>query len=462
MPETRRNALKRGGATIAALSALSGCLGGVLGGGTPTEAPGDGSEGDGGGDGGDSGGDGAGDDDSESTPTGTPTATPAPVRPETPTATLTRWMPDPSLLDQTGESGYAFLGMAPRALGEFEGALGSGALQQFQGRYPIPGVGRFGDQRALFRFARSASVLLGEFDRTAVEDGLREYGFEAGEAYRGFRLFSPADPRAAAVRDGMLVTVGTVSSEDTVDKRPVVEAIVDARTGNADRYVDAVPECRRLLDSVGSAHVLQGRTHATGETFEGGVGEGMGYHVAEDRTRVRAAALFEGEADRPAMAEWAGNSEAFLGGDPTLRADGQAVTATATVPSGDVTGFPGEFPGPDIERDPGTGGPPTVSFGFSYEHAGDGVGTLTVTHEAGDAVPREAVQIRGEGFAEVDGVDQRGPGVWQGSVGGEGGSVVAGDSVTVGVASDYEIAVVWRPPDSEESTTLATHEGPDA
>ncbi|QLH77029.1 hypothetical protein HZS55_06850 [Halosimplex rubrum] len=460
MQETRRSVLKRGGATIAALSALSGCLG-IGGGGTPTEAP----DRDGGG--GDDESDDGGGDASESTPTGTPTATPTAARPETPVSTLTRWMPDPSLLDQTEESGYAFLGMAPRALGEFEGALGSGALQQFQGRYPIPGVGTFGEQRALFRFARTASVLLGDFDRTVVEDGLRQYGFEAGEASRGFRFFSPGDPRAAAVRDGMLVTAGAVSSEDTTDKKPVVEAIVDARTGNADRYVDAAPDCRRLLGSIGSAHVLEGRTHGTGETFERGLGEGTGYHVAEGETRVRAAALFtEGNADRSAMADWTGSADAFLGGEPTLRTDGRAVTATATVPTGDVTEFPGGFPGPSIERDSGSGGPPTVAFGFDYESTGDGdgvgVGVLTITHDGGDAVPREAVQIRGSGFAEVDGVDQTGTGVWQGSAGGEGGSLTAGNAVAVGVAGDYEIAVVWRPPDADRSATLATDEGPDA
>ncbi|QLH81459.1 hypothetical protein [Halosimplex pelagicum] len=456
MQETRRSVLKRGGATIAALSALSGCLGGITGGGTPTDAPDDGSESESGGGDGDDGA-------SESTPTGTPTATPAPTRSETPVAGLTRWMPDPALLDQTGESGYAFLGVAPKSLGEFEGALGSGALGQFQGRYPIPGVGTFGEQRALFRFARSVSVLLGDFDRTAVEDGLRQYGFEAGETYRGFRFFSPGDPRAAAVRDGMLVTAGAVSSEDTTDKRPVVEAVVDARTGNADRYVDAVPDCRRLLESIGSAHLLESRTHGTGETFEQGLGEGTGYHVAEDETRVRAAALFtEGSTNRSAMADWAGDTDAFLGGEPTLRTDGRAVTATATVPTGDVTEFPGGFPGPSIERDAGSGGPPTVAFGFDYESTGDGVGALTIIHDGGDTVPREAVQIRGSGFAEVDGVDQTGSGVWQGSTDSEGESLTAGNAVEVGVASDYEIAVVWQPPEGDRSATLATDEGPDA
>jgi hypothetical protein len=451
MRETRRNALKRGGATIATLSALSGCLG-IGGGGTPTEAP-DESE---------SGNDESGDE-AASAPTETPTATPAPTRSETPMATLTRWMPDPALLDQTGESGYAFLGMAPRALGQFEGALGEGALGQFGERYPIPGVGTLGEQRALFRFARSASVLVGDFDRTAVEDGLRQHGFEAGEAARGFRFFSPPDPRAAAVRDGMLVTVGAVSSEDTTDKTPVVEAIVDARTGNADRYVDAAPDCRRLLDAVGSAHVLEGRTHGTGKTFEQGLGEGMGYHVAEEETRVRAAALFtDGETDRPALADWAGDTDALLGGEPTLRTDGPLVTATATVSTGDVTEFPGGFPGPSIERDAGSGGPPTVAFGFDYESTDDGVGVLTITHDSGDAVPREAIRIRGSGFAAVEGVDQTSPGVWQGSVAGEGESLTAGTAVEVGVGSDYEIAVVWRPPESDRSATLATDEGPDA
>ncbi|WP_123537966.1 hypothetical protein [Halosimplex salinum] len=463
MQETRRNVLKRGGVAIAGLSSLAGCLGG--GDGTATEQPN--GDGDGSGDGGGTGdGDGGG-----STPTatdtatasGTATATPVASRPETPVSDLAKWMPDPESLDQTDASGYAFLAMAPRSLREHEGDLGADALADFDEEYPIPGVGTLGDLTAIYRFARSATVLVGEFGRKRVEDGFRDHGFEADDSRHGFRIFSTDDQRAVAVRDGMLVTAGAVSSWDDSDKRPVVEAVVDARTGNAAQYVDAVDDCARLLDAVGSAHVLQGRTHEAGETFEGGVGEGMGYHVGSDETRAHAAAVFADEgSDRSAMADWAGDSEAFLGSDPTVRADGRAVTATALVPTGEVTEFPGEFPGPNVSSDDTRPNAPTVSLSMDYEERGDGRGICTVSHEGGDSIDRSALSIRGKGFEDVEGADQTGAGPWQGSASGDGETVVAGDSVAVGVASDYVLSVVWTADDGETSSTLDHDEGPDA
>ncbi|MFC7196280.1 hypothetical protein ACFQL4_19345 [Halosimplex aquaticum] len=148
--------------------------------------------------------------------------------------------------------------MAPRAILGFEGALGDGALEGFDRSYPLAAIDTIGDATVIHRFARTASVIEAKFDRTPVEDNLRSLGFTAGEARHGFRIFSAEDPRAAAVRDNMLVTVGDVSSTDTTDKTPVVEAIVDARTGNGERYVDAVADCDRLVETLGSAHLLQG------------------------------------------------------------------------------------------------------------------------------------------------------------------------------------------------------------
>ncbi|WP_415378770.1 hypothetical protein [Halosimplex sp. TS25] len=451
MPETRRNALKRGGAAIAVLSSLGGCLG--VGGGGETDRP----EGNGGSDGSD--GAGSGDTPTETpTPSGTPTATPIGSRPETPVAELTKWMPGPSAIDQ---SGYAFMSMAPRAMLEFEGTLGSDALEGFDQSYPLAAIDTMGDAAAIHRFARSASVIEAEFDRTPVEDDLRDLGFTAGEARHGFRIFSAEDARAAAVRNNMLVTVGSFSSRDTADKTPVVEAIVDARTGNSERYVDAVADCDRLVETLGSAHLLQGRTHEAGETFAGGVGEGMGYHVESEQTRVHAAVAFaEEETDRSLVADWASESDAFLGGSPTVRSDGRVVTATALVATGEVTEFPAEFPGPDIESE--SSAPPAVSFGFDYAETGDGVGTVTITHDSGETVDSDALFVRGTGFATVDGADQTSAGPWQGSASGDEGSVVAGDSVAVGVANDYEVSVVWEPSSGDTSAVLATHEGPNA
>lgn len=467
MDESRRTVLKTGGAVLAGVTSIAGCLG--VGGETATDRPK--ADNDGSGDGVGSGaGDGDGDGDAVSggtesggetdTESGTATATPVASRPETPASKVTRWMPDPKLLDQTDSSGYAFLSMAPKALGEFADDIGSDALSDFDREYPISGVGKLGDLTLISRFARSVSVLVGEFERTEVEDGLREYGFEAGDSRNGFRLFSASDPRAVALRDGMLVSAGSVSSSDSTDKLSVVEHVVDARTGQSTQYVDAIEDCSRLFDGVGSAHVLQGRTHGTGKTFEHGVGEGMGYHVGSEETRVHAAALFaDGEANRSAMSDWASDSEAFLGGEPTVRTDRRVVTATALVPTGDVTEFPGEFPGPEIESE--RVGPPTAKFSFEFRSSDDSTGVVRITHDGGDSIERESLAIRGTGFASVEGVDQTSEGTWQGSASGDEDTVVAGDAVTVGAASDYEISLVWQSA-GDSSATLATHEGPDA
>ena len=61
-----------------------------------------------------------------------------------------------------------------------------------------------------------------------------------------------------------------------------------------------------------------------------------------------------------------------------------------------------------------------------------------------------------------NGFIQTGAGQWQGSADGDEDGVVAGDAVTVGVASDYETSAVWVSSDGDSSATLAEHRGPDA
>ncbi|MFC7196279.1 hypothetical protein ACFQL4_19340 [Halosimplex aquaticum] len=199
----------------------------------------------------------------------------------------------------------------------------------------------------------------------------------------------------------------------------------------------------------------------------------MGYHVGSEQTRVHAGVVFaEGATDRSAVSDWANGSDAFLGGTPTVRTDGRVVTATAQVATGDVTEFPGEFPGPEIETGPPTAAsdsetvtasssPPAASFDFHYEETADGVGLLMITHAGGEIVKRTALGLRGTGFTDVDGADQTSPGTWQGGAEDDGG-VYTGHTVRVGVRSDYEIEVVWEPSNSDTSAVLDAGKGPDA
>jgi hypothetical protein len=450
MTQSRRRVLKRGSAVIGTVS-LVGCLGG----GTETDA-GTGTEratveG--------SGGSTAGDGESTATAATTGTEPPASERPATDVAGYTEWLPAPSAVEFVPETGYAFRATAPAQVVELADALGQGVTEPLTRELQVPGMETLADATTVVQLLRSAFVYEAAVDPDAVERGFEDLGFTAVDTYRDFTVLTPDssdDTRAAAVGDGVVLTVGRFASSDDVAKRPAVETIIDAKAGTAERYTDAVPDCGHLADALGHGHFVTGRTHDAGATFDGAVSEGTSLHVGETDSRVRASVVFADAADENAVAEWARDASTFYGTAPSTRVDGRVVIAVATVSSDTVTEVPVGFPGPAIRED-GPDAPPQVSFGFEYDSA---TNSLRIRHEAGDSVPVEALFVRGSGFVDPEGVDQTSAGQWQGTVGGDG-RVVAGDEVVVGAAPGYEVRIEWEAGDGD-AATLASDEGPEA
>jgi len=71
------------------------------------------------------------------------------------------------------------------------------------------------------------------------------------------------------------------------------------------------------------------------------------------------------------------------------------------------------------------------------------------------------LSLRGSGFADAEGTDRTGAGPLQGPVSSDSG-LVAGDSVVVGVTSDYGVRVVWEANDGDVTATLDSDQRPDA
>ena len=95
---------------------------------------------------------------------------------------------------------------------------------------------------------------------------------------------------------------------------------------------------------------------------------------------------------------------------------------------------------------------PTVSFNFDYDGDND---DLTIIHEDGDELDGSNVFVRGDNLAQT--------GNWDTDLGGPT-PIQAGDSYTLSGAtgSDYVARIVWEDPDSDQTSTLDTDEGPDA
>jgi len=83
---------------------------------------------------------------------------------------------------------------------------------------------------------------------------------------------------------------------------------------------------------------------------------------------------------------------------------------------------------------------PAVNLGFEADD-----GTVTITHEGGDALLRSEIEIRTPGNV----------GEWPGP------EMMAGDEITAtGLDSGEPIAVVWHSPDGDTAVIIATYEAP--
>ena len=140
---------------------------------------------------------------------------------------------------------------------------------------------------------------------------------------------------------------------------------------------------------------------------------------------------------------------------------------------------------------------PQTSFSFDYEDAdgpnidtsnNDNIGNLTISHDGGDSVDAGEMVVRGDGIIDVgtdayssdvspynsidevrlDAGDGQG---WSGNGASDGDApllsnqdseISSGQSVELAVERDYSIDLVWDPEDTDDSSTLAESEGPDA
>jgi flagellin-like protein len=100
---------------------------------------------------------------------------------------------------------------------------------------------------------------------------------------------------------------------------------------------------------------------------------------------------------------------------------------------------------------------PTTSFDFDYDSGPDEV---TITHEDGDRIATTEVYIRGG--SSVSSNISASPPTWDNIASPSYSEIRAGNSLSVGVATDYDVRVVWEDPDSDQTSTLDTDEGPDA
>lgn len=115
---------------------------------------------------------------------------------------------------------------------------------------------------------------------------------------------------------------------------------------------------------------------------------------------------------------------------------------------------------------------PQASFDIEYnsgellDTAASNDGSVSVTHQSGATIEAGSLFIRGSSLNQSDTGEE-----WYNQYASSGAAQVpetagsdvsSGSTVNVLADNDYELRVVWQPPEEDTSSTLQTSEGPEA
>lgn len=360
----------------------------------------------------------------------------------------TDWLFPPSAL---GRDHYGFVTLRPSSMLEYADALPEARVSNLRTEIALSGFDTVGSLDGVYQLGGGVVVYDGPFERDPLVTELTEAGFgDVGSAH-GFDQYSPDEQRLVAVGEDAVLLVDLRSLQTDATSGDVAGTVLDAVSGEGDRYQDVSDDCATLLDALGDAHVFTGRTGSAQIDDDAAVAQGARWQLGTETTTVDVATVFESaDATAPdAVESWATAAGPFGATTPSVSTDGRVVGATADVPTGDLGPF-------ELSSSPDES--PQINFAFDYDAD---AGTVTVTHQGGDAVPAERLELQGQGFADREGTDQTSAGTWAGEASGDGDVVVAGDSVVVGVTPSYRLFVLFTP-ESGRGATLATDTGPDA
>lgn len=379
--------------------------------------------------------------DSPSNGTETGTATPTDTVQRSTVPEWTAWTPSPEALGL--DDGYAALSFEPTSISAYSETLPATVTDGFDEATGINGLGTLADQERVLLIANAVFGFVGDHDTDRLRTDLEDRGLARQRTVGGLDIYAfdrEDRQNAFGVGSGVFFRAGTRLTDVTVGP---VDALAAAARED-DRLPAAVPDAGTALELTAPGEAAAVRTNGSGlATVDGARAEGFSLRLGTDRTTVTTA--FVGDAVEPSVVRsWAEQSSNFASASPTVTTDGGAVVATGTVPTDEVTALE-----PDWTTE-STAESPQVQWRATYDAADD---RLTIQHRGGDTVDPSALYVRGSGFTDASGVDQTSPGRWQGETSDDGG-VAAGDAVTVGVTSSYEIRLVYEFPDGDRSTTL--------
>jgi len=191
-------------------------------------------------------------------------------------------------------------------------------------------------------------VVEAAFNREDAIEDLEAEDFDDEPEHEGYSIYlNPTETRAFGVGDGTVVVTSAYGTEDPVD---TIEAIIDAKAGNADRYADDSEDMGLLIDELSSETTVSGRTSeepsdedpASGR-FDDMVARGNTATINGETTDRKWVVVYDNErnVDIDDLEEWVdendGNDQLFDDVDDiSYESSGRAGIITGTVDTGEL------------------------------------------------------------------------------------------------------------------------------
>ncbi|MBX0302086.1 hypothetical protein [Haloarcula salinisoli] len=138
-----------------------------------------------------------------------------------------------------------------------------------------------------------------DFEKQALVDDLEAEDYEEETDREGYTIYVNEDTRRAFALDGSRVLLTPTFDSREQDPQEALEAIIDAKAGQAGRYVDESDACSKLVDAIGTKSGVIGMTFESLDDWllDGMVAWGDTYAFDGDTTSREWVLVYEDETD---------------------------------------------------------------------------------------------------------------------------------------------------------------------
>jgi hypothetical protein len=173
------------------------------------------------------------------------------------TDVFTRWLPAPAAVANTDHYRFDYYDLA--TLSANRESLG-GEPTVFE-RTWRPVELQWDDATAVVTVG-PVDVVTAEFDRDAAVSDLRDAGYDRAGEYKGYARYRDAETGTvfALTDDSLLVSAVDQYAPGSVAPSARIETVVDASTGDVDRYTEASEAMGTLVEELGAATLVGART----------------------------------------------------------------------------------------------------------------------------------------------------------------------------------------------------------